>query len=157
MTIFNDFHTSVEKALEEIDPRFNSLRALVICGTHTPKFSEEYIDMIARARKNGLPFLGICFGYQLAAIEYARTELKLYDATSEELESTGTFVVRKRPQLKVGLHDGETWWSDYEVTIETKFPPNFFCVPYHPEYQSSKDKPHPVLVEFLKYAKNHGK
>jgi CTP synthase (UTP-ammonia lyase) len=154
MKILNDFHTSVHKALGEIDKNYSKLPGLVICGTHTPSQSEEMIDLIAKAKKNGTPFLGICFGYQLTAIEYARNYLGIRDATSEEIEGNGTFVVRKRPQMKVGLHDGETWWSDYEVTIQFEWPENFFIVPYHPEYQSSKDKPHQVLVDFIKYAKS---
>jgi CTP synthase (UTP-ammonia lyase) len=152
MQVLNDFNTTVQKALSEIDPKWRDYKGLVICGTHTPLNTEYMIDQIHEARINGTPFLGICFGHQLAAIEYARYELGIKDATSEEFSTEGTFVVVKRPELKVGLHDGESWWSNYEVNFVPVFPANFFTVPYHPEYQSSKENPHPLLVSFLKYA-----
>lgn len=156
MLILNDFNTSVQKALSEIDHRWCEYDGLIVCGTHTPLNVESMIDAIKVAREERKPFLGICFGYQLAAIEYARNVLGIKDATSEEF-GEGTFVVKKRPELKVGLHDGETWWSNYDVTDEIKEKwrtgDNFFVVPYHPEYQSSKDKPHHLLVTFINYAK----
>ena len=40
------------------------------------------------ARSNGKPFLGICLGFQMAVIEYARDVLGLKDANSTEMNST---------------------------------------------------------------------
>lgn len=157
MIVLNDFNTTVQKALSEIDPKWREYDGLVICGSHTPLNIESMLETIRVAREAKKPILGICFGYQLCAIEYARNVLGIKDATSEEFGGTGTPVVTKRAQLKVGLHDGETWWSNYDVTeeIQERWMPdkNMFCVPFHPEYQSSKDLPHPLLVSFLKYAK----
>lgn len=157
MVILNTFHTTVEKALGEIDPRWREYDGLIICGTHTPTNIDQMLIFIREAREAGYPFLGICAGYQLAYIEYARNVLGIKDATSEEWDTEGTFVVKKRKELKVGLHEGETWWSNFEV--DDKFlgpmPQNFFVVPFHPEYQSSKENPHPLLVDFIAYSKNH--
>ena len=36
------------------------------------------------ARKNNVPFLGICLGSQIMAIEFARNVLGIADANSEE-------------------------------------------------------------------------
>ena len=41
------------------------------------------------AREGGIPFLGICFGFQIAVIEIARNLLGIADATSEEFETEG--------------------------------------------------------------------
>ncbi len=155
MIVLNTFHTTVEKALSEINPHWRTLEGLIICGTHTPTNVEQMLILIREARETGLPYLGICAGFQLAAIEYARGVLGIKDATSEEWDTEGTLVVKKRPELKVVLHEGETWWSNYEV--DEKFEgwpksPNFFVAPFHPEYQSSKEKPHLLLVNFLNYA-----
>lgn len=149
MIILNDFQTSVSKALSEIDPKWRNLEGLIVCGTHTPQNVEAMIEAIRSARENHIPALLICFGYQLGAIEYARNVLDITDATSEEFSDKGTFIVKKRPQMKVGLHDGESWWSNYEVDLDWRIPKNFVAVPFHPEYQSSKDYPHPLLVKFL--------
>lgn len=155
MLLLNDFKTSMSRALSEINPKWRDLPGLIICGTHAPHNTEHMINEIKEARISGLPFLGVCFGNQLAAIEYARNVKGIRDATSEEF-GEGTFVVVKRSHLKVGLHDDETYWSNFMVAIDVKHPKNFFCVPYHPEYQSRKGKPHPLLVDFLKYCKSYG-
>lgn len=152
MRVLNDFSTSVMRALSEIDPNWRTYHGLIVCGTHSPHDVEQMIDAIRQARELRMPFLGICFGHQLAAIEYARNVLNIKDATSEEF-GKGTFVVKKRPEMKIGLHDGESWWSAFDVDPELFHKwikaRNFITVPFHPEYQSSRDNPHPVLVEFL--------
>ena len=152
MEIHGDFTTSVSRALSEIEPNWRRYTGLIICGTHEPKDVKGLLKFIKWARTNNIPYLGICHGYQLAAIEYAKNVLKIKDATSEEF-GEGTYVVKKRKKKKVGLHDGESYWSDYEVVIDWKPAELFFVTPSHPEYQSMIGKPHPLLVEFLEYAK----
>lgn len=157
MEILGDFSTSVKRALGEIDPRFETYPGLVICGTHTPKDTENLIERIGIARSNGTPMLLICFGHQLGAIEYARHVLGIHDATSEEFGSEGTFIVKKRDKLKVGLHGGESYWNNYEVDEEFikkwKRPPHCFSSQFHPEYESSVFDPHPLLIIYLDYAR----
>lgn len=155
MLVLNDFNTSVRKALSEIDPKWESYEGLVICGTHSPEKHdiEHQINEIRDARVNGIPLLGICFGHQLVAVEYARNVRGIQDACSEEW-GKGTYVVKKLPQLKVGLFNGESYWHNYEVKIKWENPKHFFTCQYHPEYQSSKKNPHPLLVNFLEYARN---
>lgn len=150
MEILNDFSTSVRKALAEIEPDYEKLNGLVICGTHNQKNTEELIDTIRRAREEKIPTLLICAGHQLGFIEYCRNVLGIKNATSEEFGTQGTFVVVKRPQMKVGLHEGESWWSNYMLIDGVwEMPKHFISVPYHPEYQSTKDHPHPILKEFI--------
>lgn len=158
MLVLNSFHTTVEKALGEIDPKWRDYIGLVVCGTHTPQFVDGMINAIREYREAGHPILGICFGHQLAAVEYARNVLGIENASSEEWgHPTDTFVVRKRDGLKVGLHDGETYWNNYEVDPEFEKrwqkPENIITMQYHPEYQSSKSNPHPLLIKFIEHAK----
>ena len=152
MLILNDFSTSVHKALSEIDSDYLDYPGVVVCGTHNPHDTEALIHAIKLSREQEKPFLGICFGHQLAYIEYCRNVLGIKDATSEEF-GQGTLVVVKRPELKVGLHEGETWWNNYEIPKELEQtwdkPEYFITTQAHPEYQSSRDKPHPLLVNFL--------
>lgn len=161
MQILGDFQTTVSKALTEIDPRWRDYPGLIVCGSHNPHNIEETINLIEIARETHLPFLGICWGHQIAAIEYARNVLGIKDATSEEY-GEGTFIVKKRPEgLKVGLHDGETYWNNYEVTEEIlqqwKKPKSFLTSQYHPEYNSSIGNSHPMLVSFIEMCKQYGK
>lgn len=151
MELLNDFNTSVAKALEEIDSNYLDYPGFVICGTHSPHDVEDMIATITKCRITKTPYLGICFGHQLAAIEWARYN-GTPNATSEEF-GHGTFVVKKMPELVVGLKGGESYWHNYEVVIDWQPTPEQYTAQYHPEYQSSKDKPHPLLVKFLNHAK----
>lgn len=154
MEVLNDYTTSIVKAFDEIDENWRDYDGLVIAGTHSFHDTEMMIHKIKEARENGIPTLLICAGHQLGAIEWARAN-GIPDATSEEF-GKGTFVVKKRLEgLKVGLHEGESWWSNYEVVIGWNIPTHFISVPYHPEYQSSFETPHPLLVKFLKNAKKY--
>ena len=154
MIVLNDFDTSVRRALTEIDPKWEEYEGIIICGTHSPEKHdiEHQINEIRKAREDGTPFLGICFGHQLCAVEYARNVRGIADACSSEW-GVGTSVVKKLPHLKVGLHAGESYWHNYEVAIKWENPPHFFTTQAHPEYQSSKKKLHPLLVNFIAYAK----
>ncbi len=161
MRILSTFDTSVRKAMFETDPFFMDYPGLIICGSHTPLNTEQMIRDIKEARTTGLPFFGECFGHQLGAIEWARSQMGMEGAVSEEFHTAGPLVVKKRPELKVGLHEGESWWSNYEVIpeverdFELKKPLNFFTAPYHPSYQSDKDNPHKLIRNFLYYAKQY--
>jgi CTP synthase len=48
--------------------------------------TEGMIEAIHLARVNKVPYLGLCYGLQLAAIEYARNVLNLKDASSTEID-----------------------------------------------------------------------
>lgn len=154
MIVLNDFDTSVRRALTEIDPKWEDYEGLIICGTHSPEKHdiEHQINEIRKAREDGTPFLGICFGHQLCAVEVARNIRGISDACSEEW-GKGTYIVKRLPKLKVGLHNGESYWNNYESSIRWENPKHFFTCQYHPEYQSTKKKPHPLLVSFIEYAK----
>ncbi len=51
-----------------------------------PRGTEGKIMTIKFARENGIPFLGICYGFQLAVIEFARHVCQLKDANSTEID-----------------------------------------------------------------------
>lgn len=157
MIVLGDFTTSLAKAFDEIDPDWRLYDGLVVAGTHKPDGIEYQIDLIRSARESGKPFLGICHGQQVAFIEYCRNVLSIKDATSEEYGYHGTIVVKKRSELLVGLHDGESYWSYYEIdqTIPWKITENFIVTAGHPEYQSSVDKPHPLLIQFIELCKQY--
>jgi CTP synthase len=52
-----------------------------------PRGTEGKIAAIKFARENDLPFLGICYGFQLAVIEFARDVCDLKDANSTEIDA----------------------------------------------------------------------
>lgn len=160
MEILGSFDTSVRKALKEIDPNWESYDGLIVCGTHEPLKHdiEGILKKIKEARETGMPYLGLCWGYQLAAIEYARNVLEITDATSEEW-GKGTFVVKKRKDLNVGHKGDMSYWNNYEVDMPDPYwlSPHFYATQGHPEYESSYWKPSKILVDFINHCKNYGK
>jgi len=70
----------VNKILKDIS-------GILIPGGFGKRGTEGKISAISYARKNKIPFLGICFGMQMAVIEFARNTLKIKNAGSSELDS----------------------------------------------------------------------
>jgi CTP synthase len=58
--------------------------AILVPGGFGERGTEGKMKAIRFARENGVPFLGICLGMQLAVIEYARNVAGISDATSTE-------------------------------------------------------------------------
>ncbi len=62
-----------------------NIDGILVPGGFGQRGSEGKISAINFSRTNNIPYLGICFGFQLAAIEYARNVLGLKGADSTEL------------------------------------------------------------------------
>ena len=58
---------------------------ILVPGGFGSRGAEGKIQLIRRAREERVPYLGICFGLQLAVIEYARHVCGLGDANSTEI------------------------------------------------------------------------
>ena len=72
--------------LKIINKELKHVSGLLIPGGFGKRGTEGKIAAIKYARLNNLPFLGICFGMQLAVIEFARNVLKIKNAGSTELD-----------------------------------------------------------------------
>ena len=81
------------KASDEIKSKLNGVSGILIPGGFGKRGTEGKIAAISYARKNKIPFLGICFGMQMAVIEFARNKLKIKDATSSEFGSSKASVI----------------------------------------------------------------
>ncbi len=57
---------------------------MLVPGGFGERGAEGKISAIRYARENLIPFFGICFGMQMAAIEFARNVCGIKDATSRE-------------------------------------------------------------------------
>jgi CTP synthase len=70
-----------------------NIHAILVPGGFGVDGTEGKIAMIKYARENNIPYFGICFGMQMAVIEYTRNVLKIKDASSSEIAKKGSFVV----------------------------------------------------------------
>ncbi len=74
---------------EENPPSLRKLSGydgVLVPGGFGPRGTEGKIAAIEYARVNNIPFLGLCFGFQLAVVEYARNVCGLKGANSVELD-----------------------------------------------------------------------
>ena len=76
-----------------IRKKLNNVSGILIPGGFGKRGTEGKIAAINFARKNKIPFLGICFGMQMAIIEFARNKLNIRKATSSEFGSSKASVV----------------------------------------------------------------
>lgn len=84
--------------------------AILVPGGFGNRGVEGKIKAIEHARKNNIPFLGICLGMQLSVIEYARNVCGFTDANSTEFSKTTSFPI-------VGMIDE---WEDKSGNIEIR-------------------------------------
>lgn len=61
--------------------------------------AEGKIKAIKYAREKNIPFLGICFGFQLAVVEFARNVCNL-NANSAEIDRSGHCVIDLLPEQR---------------------------------------------------------
>lgn len=81
------FETETGEVREElIRDTLNEYDGLIVPGGFGKRGTEGKIGAITYARENTVPFLGICFGMQLAVVEFARNVCGLDEANSAELD-----------------------------------------------------------------------
>ena len=98
--------------------RLREADAVVVPGGFGSRGAEGKIEAIRYARENDVPFLGLCLGFQMAVVEYARNVLGLDGAHSAEIdEETPYPVIDLLPEqydledlggtMRLGAHETE--------------------------------------------------
>ena len=77
----------------EIKAKLKNISGILIPGGFGKRGTSGKIEAIRYARVNKIPFLGICYGMQMAIIEFARNKLKIKNATSSEFDKKGISIV----------------------------------------------------------------
>ena len=67
--------------------RLRDVHGIIVPGGFGIRGTEGKIDCIKYARLNGVPYLGLCLGFQMAVIEYARNVCGIKDANSTEFDT----------------------------------------------------------------------
>jgi len=79
--------------VNEIRSKLRDISGILIPGGFGKRGTDGKIEAIKYARINKVPFLGICYGMQMAIIEFARNKLNLKKATSSEFDKKGLPIV----------------------------------------------------------------
>ncbi len=77
----------------EIKNKLKNVSGILIPGGFGKRGTNGKIEAIKYARQNKIPFLGICFGMQMAIIEFARSKLNIKKATSSEFGPGGLPII----------------------------------------------------------------
>jgi CTP synthase len=94
-----------ENLADGYDGSLDDVDGVVVPGGFGSRGTEGKIEAIRYARENDLPFLGLCLGFQMAVVEFARNVLGLDGAHSSELdEETPHPVIDLLPEQE-GLDD----------------------------------------------------
>ena len=91
--------------VSEIKSKLKHISGILIPGGFGKRGTTGKIESIKYARKNKVPFLGICYGMQMAIIEFARNQLNLKKATSSEFDRNGIPVIGL---INEWIKDGKT-------------------------------------------------
>jgi len=90
------------KSLKEL----SELDGLIVPGGFGTRGIEGKISAIGYCRENNIPFLGICYGMQMAVAEYARNIAGLKDANTTEIDPKTPYpVIDILPEQKKKIAD----------------------------------------------------
>lgn len=92
---FNRCHTKIHwLGTEDVENKgsslFKGLDGIIIPQGWGKRGSEQKIQAIKYCRENKIPYFGLCYGMQMAVIEFARNVAKLKDSNSAEIDPKTT-------------------------------------------------------------------
>ena len=90
-----------KQAVNCLKEHLSGIDGMIIPGGFGSRGTEGMILAAQYARENGIPFLGICFGMQMALVEFARNMAGWKDASSAEFDTETTHpVIDLMPEQK---------------------------------------------------------
>ena len=95
--------------VENVSKKLNGLHGVLVAPGFGERGIEGKIKAVQYAREEGIPFLGICLGMQMAVIEYTRNVLGITEANSTEMApETSEPVINLMETQKEVTHKGGT-------------------------------------------------
>jgi CTP synthase len=79
--------TDIERGKLKVEDALQGCHGVIVAGGFGARGAEGKITVIKYARENKVPFLGLCYGLQLAVVEFARSVCGLKDANSREIST----------------------------------------------------------------------
>ncbi len=109
-----------EKLEDDVSISFGEVDGILVAPGFGERGVKGKLRAIQWARENKIPFLGICYGMQLACVEFARNVCGLADAmTTEVTETTTDPVIDFIPeQRNVDLKGGTMRLGAYDCDLE---------------------------------------
>ncbi len=111
--------TKIEKGGEKVAECVKGLDGIIVPGGFGARGVEGKIACVKYARENNIPYLGLCYGFQMAVIEFARNVMGLKDANTTEVdEKTANPVICILPeQEEIEGLGGTMRLGGYDVVV----------------------------------------
>jgi len=96
---------------------------LVVPGGFGERGIEGIIEAIKFSRENKIPYLGLCYGMQLAVIEYARSKAGIKKATTAETDPRSKFAVvdlmpEQKKKIQLGNYGGTMRLGSFPAVLK---------------------------------------
>ncbi len=85
---------------DNVASQLNGVDGIIVPGGFGVRGTEGKIECIRYARENNLPYLGLCLGFQMAVVEFARNVCGISNANSSEIDSDCEAVIDILPEQK---------------------------------------------------------
>ncbi len=100
------YHLAKGEARKNLKKDLGNLDGVIVPGGFGTRGTEGKIKAIEWARRNKMPFLGLCYGMQLAVIEWARNVCKLKGAHTTEINRRTKYpVIDVLPEQKINIRE----------------------------------------------------
>jgi len=112
--------TDIERGKISVEEALRDVHGIIVPGGFGERGVEGKISVIKYARENNIPFLGLCYGLQLAVVEFARNVCGLKKANSREVDpNTKHPVIEYLPeQLEIIDKGGTMRLGGHDVLIK---------------------------------------
>ncbi len=100
--------TQIEDKMLSVEDALDGVGGVIVPGGFGGRGVEGKIRVIQHARERSIPFLGICYGMQLAVIEFARNVCGITDAHSTEVDPACAPVIDILPEQRTVYSKGGT-------------------------------------------------
>jgi len=101
--------TDIEQGRLSVNQALEGVKGVIVPGGFGKRGAEGKMAVIKHARENNIPYLGLCFGLQLAVVEFARNVCGLDDANSTEVNiDTENPIIDIMPEQKEVMDKGGT-------------------------------------------------
>lgn len=97
----------------------SGLHGIIVPGGFGARGTEGKIECVRYAREHDIPFLGLCYGFQMAVLEFARNVCGIKEASSTEIEpeSKDAFICILPEQEEVDGLGGTMRLGGFEMVI----------------------------------------
>lgn len=116
--------THIEEGTLSVESALQNMDGIIVPGGFGSRGAEGKISVIRHAREKKIPYLGLCYGMQLAVIEFARSICDLSQANSTEINpKTIHPVIDLLPEQTKIIEKGATMrlgGQDVEIIPQTK-------------------------------------